>query len=387
MMGAKILFVGHDANRAGAQLVLLHWLKENAAKGQKGYLLLEKGGDLLATYRKYAEVWIWRREHNKARNIFKKIPFLKREESSPDREPNKAEIQKMLGEFRQQKFDLILGNTVASLSLMQQLTSLKIAFGAYVHELKFSCETYASEKDMQFLAQKVKHVFAVSEQVRILLKEKYGIPQEKLALLPPVAELAKTKSGTSEQVREQLNIPATSPLVLGCGLAEWRKGTDVFIRVARQVIRLKPEVHFVWLGMGDNLYSAELIEEKEKWDVGAQVHLIPAKADTKAYFEAMDLFFLSSREDPFPLVMLEAGYQAKPLVGFKESGGIADFTLGIEGLLVDYMDEGQMTNLIIRWLEAPNSEKVLLGEELKARSTQYTVKAFMERWAALEKDL
>lgn len=386
-MGAKILFVGHDANRAGAQLVLLHWLKENAANGNKGYLLLEKGGDLLASYRKYAEVWIWRREYSKARNILKKIPFLKREESSPDREPNKAEVKKMLSEFRQQKFDLILGNTVASLSLMQQLTSLKIAFGAYVHELKFSCETYASEKDMQFLAQKVKHVYAVSEQVRLLLKEKYEISNEKLALLPPVAELAKAKSSTSEQVREQLNIPASSPMVLGCGLAEWRKGTDVFIRVARQVIRLKPEVHFVWLGMGDNLYSAELIEEKEKWDVGAQVHLIPAKADTRAYFEAMDLFFLSSREDPFPLVMLEAGHQAKPVLGFQESGGIADFTQGLEGLLVDYMDEGQMADLIIHWLNASETDRLATGEKLKIRSTQYTVKVFMERWAELEKDL
>ncbi|MHA8070628.1 glycosyltransferase [Aquirufa ecclesiirivi] len=386
-MGAKILFVGHDANRAGAQLVLLHWLKENAANGNKGYLLLEKGGDLLASYRKYAEVWIWRREYNKARNILKKIPFLKREESSPDREPNKAEVKKMLSEFRQQKFDLILGNTVASLSLMQQLTSLKIAFGAYVHELKFSCETYASEKDMQFLAQKVKHVYAVSEQVRLLLKEKYEISNEKLALLPPVAELAKAKSSTSEQVREQLNIPASSPMVLGCGLAEWRKGTDVFIRVARQVIRLKPEVHFVWLGMGDNLYSAELMEEKEKWDVGAQVHLIPAKADTRAYFEAMDLFFLSSREDPFPLVMLEAGHQAKPVLGFQESGGIADFTQGLEGLLVDYMDEGQMADLIIHWLNASETDRLATGEKLKIRSTQYTVKVFMERWAELEKDL
>ncbi|RXK50735.1 glycosyltransferase [Aquirufa rosea] len=386
-MAAKILFVGHDANRAGAQLVLLHWLKENAANGQKGFLLLEKGGDLLATYRKYAEVWVWRREHSKSRNFFKKIPFLKREESSPDREPNKAEIQTMLREFRQQKFDLILGNTVASLSLMQQLSPLKIAFGAYVHELKFSCETYASEKDMQFLAQKVKKVYAVSEQVSLLLKDKYEISEDKLALLPPVAELAKAKSSTTEQVREHLNIPASSPIVLGCGLAEWRKGTDVFIRVARQVIRLRPDVHFIWLGMGDNLYSAELMEEKEKWDVSAQVHLIPAKADTKAYFEAMDLFFLSSREDPFPLVMLEAGYQAKPVLGFKESGGIADFTRGLEGLLVDYLDEGQMTELIIHWLDSPAANREKIGEELQLRSTQYTVEAFMARWAELEKEL
>ena len=58
-MANKVLFVGHDANRAGAQLVLLHWIKAEAARGNKPYLLLARGGVLLKTYQKYAQGWVW----------------------------------------------------------------------------------------------------------------------------------------------------------------------------------------------------------------------------------------------------------------------------------------------------------------------------------------
>ena len=85
--------------------------------------------------------------------------------------------------------------------------------------------------------------------------------------------------------------------------------------------------------------------------------------------------------------MLEAGHQGKPVLWFRESGGIADFTQGLEGLLVDYMDEGQMADLIVHWLNTSEIDRSTIGEKLKIRSTQYTVKAFMERWAELEKDL
>jgi glycosyltransferase involved in cell wall biosynthesis len=169
-------------------------------------------------------------------------------------------------------------------------------------------------------------------------------------------------------------------VVLGCGLAEWRKGTDIFIRVARQVIRKMPKVHFIWLGVGDNVFSAELKAEKEHWDEGNQVHLIPRKSDSKPYFEAMDLFFLSSREDPFPLVMLEAAFHEKPLVGFKDSGGISDFLQDFPDMLVGYLEEEEARDRILKWLETDINAQTEMTLELKNRSLEYSAERFLERW-------
>jgi len=378
-MTSKILFVGHDANGAGAQIVLLNWLKAEAGRGKKNYLLLEKGGELLPEYERYAKVWVWRKGPNKIDKIVKKIPFLKREDRA-DREPNRPEIASMLEDFKREKFSLILGNTVASLSLLQQLQGMKIPFGAYVHELDFSLTMYASEKDMHFLAQKVSLVFGVSEQVNHLLIDKFNVPIERTLLLPPIIEIPKSHSDRGVQVREDLGIPPDAWVVLGCGLAEWRKGTDIFIRVARQVIRKMPKVHFIWLGVGDNVFSAELKAEKEHWDEGNQVHLIPRKSDSKPYFEAMDLFFLSSREDPFPLVMLEAAFHGKPIVGFKGSGGISDFLQDFPDMLVGYLEEEEARDRILKWLETDINAQTEMTLELKNRSLEYSAERFLERW-------
>lgn len=378
-MTSKILFVGHDANGAGAQIVLLNWLKAEAGRGKKNYLLLEKGGDLLPQYERYAKVWVWRKGPNKIEKIYKKIPFLKREDRV-DREPNRTEMAEMWKDFRREKFSLILGNTVASLSLLQQLQGMKIPFGAYVHELNFSLTMYASEKDMHFLTQKVSLVFCVSNQVNRLLVDKFNVPQERTLVLPPIIEIPKNRSDRGIQVREDLGIPADAMVVLGCGLAEWRKGTDIFIRVARQVIRKMPKVHFIWLGVGDNIFSAELKAEKEHWDEGKQVHLVPRKLDSKPYFEAMDMFFLSSREDPFPLVMLEAAYHEKPILGFKDSGGISDFLEDFPDMLVGYLEEEEARDCILKWLKTDVNTQAEMTLELKNRSLQYSAECFLERW-------
>jgi glycosyltransferase involved in cell wall biosynthesis len=156
--------------------------------------------------------------------------------------------------------------------------------------------------------------------------------------------------------------------------------TDIFIRVARQVIRKMPKVHFIWLGVGDNVFSAELKAEKEHWDEGNQVHLIPRKSDSKPYFEATDLFFLSSREDPFPLVMLEAAFHGKPLVGFKDSGGISDFLQDFPDMLVGYLEEEEARDRILKWLETDLDAQTEMSLELKNRSLEYSAERFLERW-------
>lgn len=376
MAAEKILFVGHDANRAGAQLVLLQWLKARAAQGQWNYLLLEKGGPLLAQYKKYATVWVWRKEPSNAKKILKNIPFFKREEGGSD-EPSKAEKAQWLRTWKQERFQLLVGNTVASLELMQKVQLLRIPQYCYVHELNYSLGMYATEHDMRYLANKVSQVMVVSQRVKEVLEEKYGVPKENIHLLHPSIDLAKPKAGAGKQVREQYQIPADAPLVLGCGLAEWRKGTDVFLRVAKSVMRRHASVHFVWVGMTDNLYSEEMRLERLAWDEEQRVHLLPVAADTKPYFDAMDLLFLSSREDPYPLVMLEAGLAGKPVIGFENSGGISDFTQGIPDLLAPYLEEDLAADLILKWLSKSSAQKQACGQALQSRALAYGPNEFM----------
>ena len=374
--------MGHDANRAGAQLVLLHWIKAEAARGHKPYLLLARGGVLLKTYQKYAQVWVWEKGPSQLAKWVKKIPILKREDRT-NREPSPSEIKRILARFQREHFNLILGNTVASLGLMQCLRPLNVPFEAYIHELDFSLKMYASQADMAFLANDCRRVYAVSAQVQQVLHETYGVPKGNLAILPPIVELPTQQLDRGHEQRKALGIPAKAPVVFGCGLAEWRKGTDIFVRVAKQLITQNPNLHMVWVGVGDEPFSVDLKAEKATWDTENRLHLVPTQADPKPYFDMADLFFLSSREDPFPLVMLEAGYAATPIIGFKGAGGVNDFLAAHPDLLVEYTDEAHAANKIETVLAWPLAERKALGLKLKEKALGYSATNFIQRFSEL----
>jgi glycosyltransferase involved in cell wall biosynthesis len=386
-MSKKILFVGHDANRAGAQIVLLNWLKEQKKKGIESYLLLESGGALLTQYQKYAKVWVWKGDRNKGNKILKKLPFFKREERIDD-QPTREEVAVIMRDLRKERFDLLIANTVASLTLLRRIQVLRAELACYVHELDFSLSMYASEEDLKFLAEKVNNVLVVSEKVGKVLQKRCKLSSEKVKIFPPMVELFKvSRSKQTDAVRQELNIPSDAKVVLGCGLAEWRKGTDIFVRVARKIIKKEPNVHFIWLGISTNLFSEEIKADCKMFDPEGKIHLVPVKSDAKPYFEMANVFFLSSREDPFPLVMLEAASLGIPIVGFKGTGGIEDFSKDFEKMLVEDLDESEAAKLIKEQLNFSVEKLTEISEKLKKRAKEFDTYSFNKRWEVLEKEL
>ncbi len=382
MTESKKLFVGHDANRAGAQLVLLHWLRERKARGLSNYLLLIDGGSLLKEYKKVAKVWVGINEPPLWYKIKQRIPRF-RKVGKLDQVPASGQLNGVLSHFASESFDCIIGNTVSSVSMLRELVALDVPFEVYVHELSYSIKTFTSEEDRKFMASEVRRVYAVSGLVKKVLATEVGIDAAKIDLLPPIIELPEATNNTQDPVRANLGIPMDSPIVFSCGLAEWRKGPDVFLEVAKQLIAKMPTVHFIWLGILDNEYSKELVSSKESWDVNNQVHMLPVCSDSRPYFEAMNVFFLSSREDPFPLVMLEAAHVGRPIVGVRASGGVNDFLAGLDDLLVETWDVDGFVERIEALLALDSAKQAAFQQELKKRAVNYSAALFMDRWSAL----
>lgn len=123
------------------------------------------------------------------------------------------------------------------------------------------------------------------------------------------------------------------------------------------------------------------------YDPDGKIHLVPVKTDAKPYFEMADVFFLSSREDPFPLVMLEAASLGIPMVGFRGTGGIEDFSKDLGSMLIDDLDESEAAELIRQQLNFSENELLDLSEKLKNRAKEFDTYSFNKRWEVLEKEL
>src|SRR6185295_9125796 len=108
------------------------------------------------------------------------------------------------------------------------------------------------------------------------------------------------------------------------------------VHVAKIAAARVDDLHFVWVG--------SLHGEAGRWlsaDGGGavrdRVHFVPYEADVAEFYFGADAFFLSSREDPFPSVVLEAMAAGLPVVGLAGTSG-TERLIAEHGRLVDRDD-------------------------------------------------
>jgi 1,2-diacylglycerol-3-alpha-glucose alpha-1,2-galactosyltransferase len=114
--------------------------------------------------------------------------------------------------------------------------------------------------------------------------------------------------------RELLGISAGRPLVLGVGMTVLRKGVDEFVEVARR----HPDVSFVWVGgnsfslLTDGYFAInELISSAPP---NMRFAGIFPREKMPELYNAADIFFLPTRQDNFPMVIVEAAACGVPIV-------------------------------------------------------------------------
>src|SRR5262249_10876216 len=74
--------------------------------------------------------------------------------------------------------------------------------------------------------------------------------------------------------------------------------------------------------------------------------------DPSNVFAAMDIFALTSREDPFPLAMLEAATHRLPIVCFSQSGGGPEFVGEDAGVVAPYLDVDRFDDHLLSLAES-----------------------------------
>lgn len=326
----RFLFIGHDASRTGAPMVLLHflrWLKENFSEITPDLMLL-KAGELEAEYRKVANVYVMRRGSDdsftrRGTKYLRKKWGIEKKTSLPH--------PKLL--FR--KYDAVIANTAVSIEHLKHFKRKGVTTFCWLHELDFILHDYYSTERFVGLSADIDNFIVVSEAGRRMV-EKFGI-DKKTNLVYEFSAARVSTAHNAASVRQELGIPANAFVVGACGTAEWRKGVDLFLQMA---VKLK-EVYFLWvgdtLGPGNSDYR-RLMHDLDRYNLGRRMIFTGSQKDPHKFFSAMDIFALTSREDPFPLVCLEAASLSKPIICFDGAGGMPEFVENDAGAVVQYGD-------------------------------------------------
>lgn len=343
---SNILFISNQATRTGAPIVLLHflrWFKQNT--NIPFLILLTEGGDLEADFTSLAPTFLLGR--------------------------NGLNHQNLATKFSQHCISLIYANGVGNSDVIVALSPLKCPVIFYIHELEYNISCAPAFEQAQ---QQTHQYIAASETVYINLIQNHHVSPQQLEVIHEFIPInlasidIAVKQHKKQQLFAQFNIPENALLVGGSGTIEWRKGTDIFVQLASYIRRKHPHipVYFIWVGkpIFPNQFR-ELIHDVHKLDLEPYIHFVGEQIKPLDYFSLLDVFVLTSREDPYPLVCLEAASVGKPIVCFDRGGGIKEFVEDDCGFVVPYLDVEAMSTKVIEILQSDG-----LAERLGARAAQ-----------------
>jgi glycosyltransferase involved in cell wall biosynthesis/SAM-dependent methyltransferase len=191
-------------------------------------------------------------------------------------------------------------------------------------------------------------------------------------LFAPNTFFARREAARSA-VREALGLSPSTRIVLAVGYADYRKGIDLFAEAGRRVALVEDDVAFVWVGHQEAAAFATARETLERAGVRDRFHFPGPLRDSDMYFAGADVYLLTSREDPFPSVVVQALDGGLPVIGFEGAGGFAELLRRGCGLLVAHGDTAAMAEALLTLLRAPHERERLVrtGRGILAREFSF----------------
>ncbi|MFD1256171.1 glycosyltransferase family 4 protein [Mucilaginibacter terrae] len=368
----KVVMISHDSFQAGAPILLINLaaLLIQTGRYQVSFIIKNNNGVLIPRFEALGPVLIWNTTAPKPSYLQTKLYAVKRKISGSVAETLPAGLPAFI-----EGADVIISNTITNGDILPAIRSIyKGKIVSYVHELEMASKYFTSAADVSRVIGSSNSFAVPSKAVKNHLISGLNIPAGKTEILnyyiPQINRAAEDKAAC----RQLLNIPQKGFVVGGVGTSDWRKGADVFIQLALQTKKagLPVETSFYWFGANETVDLERLKYDVKKMGLQDNVHFIPASNKVPYFFKAIDLFVLTSREDPYPLVVLEAADAAVPIICFEGSGGAPEFVDTDAGSVIAYLDTVAAATVIKNYVLNPAllAEQGAVAQEKVARLHQ-----------------
>ncbi|MBI5225360.1 glycosyltransferase family 4 protein [Candidatus Micrarchaeota archaeon] len=212
-------------------------------------------------------------------------------------------------------------------------------------------------------AKNASHIIAVSNMTRMQVSEKFQVSQNKISVVYNGVDPSKFKS---QAKKEHFGI--TGPVVLFHGRLSIQKGPDFFLKAAKRVLELKPDVRFIISGKGDML--PQLLSESISLGIMDKVTFTGYISDDHLpyLYSVADVYVLPSVSEPFGLTVLEAMVNGVPAIVSK-SCGVSEIINHC--LRVDFWDVDEMASKILAILKYTEL-KEMLSDGARAEASHFS---------------
>lgn len=148
-----------------------------------------------------------------------------------------------------------------------------------------------------------------------LLRQRY--PSVRSLFIPSGIDAARVRAAAIAPSDQDL----PRPYLVNCATADQRKGVDIWLRLCESLhASSRNDLHFVWVG---KLAQKDLVEPFRNRPFFKNVHFVGETANPHPLLRPARLMVFPSRQDAYPLVVLEAQALGVPVVAF-DVGDIRD---------------------------------------------------------------
>lgn len=226
---------------------------------------------------------------------------------------------------------------------------------------------FTADERRAYRAARLRRVIAVSHGTARELQDHYGVPSDRIRVVPNGVDHAVFRPPGDDKakraLRVRLGLPTDAMLCLFVG-GDWeRKG----VRDAVDAVALVPDVHLVILGRGD---GAARRAHAARAGAAARVHIVAPSPRPEEYYAASDAFVFPSRYEAFSLVTLEAAASGLPLVCHRINGTEELVADGVNGWLVPFGPDALAER--IRLLRDDTAMRVRMGVAALEASRRYS---------------
>jgi glycosyltransferase involved in cell wall biosynthesis len=172
-------------------------------------------------------------------------------------------------------------------------------------------------------------------------------------------------------IRKQYAIPEDGILVGTVAVFRFQKRLDKWLEIMKVTIDKNPNIFGIIVGAG--ILEPEIYAKHKELNLEGKVFFSGIQTNVKPYYEAMDIFMMSSSFEGLPIALLEAMSMGCATVT-TDAGGVKEVLKNNEnGIMVAVDDWKKLSNSIVILAESPEKLAYFQAEARKRVVANFSI--------------
>jgi glycosyltransferase involved in cell wall biosynthesis len=360
-----ITFLTPTMQRTGSEIVLFN-LISSISENYIVKLISVYKGELLFMLNKRHLIYYVHKERPKS--ILSKIKF-------------KIKEYLFFKILRANRFSTWYINTIVLWDYLEFAEKNKVKVVLHVHELEQIFALLNSEQ-LNRVINYPDVIIANSNYTKQLVQQ-YGRTKP-IELCYPAIDTKKVSanSGIKKVYRQKLDIADDRFVWAMCGTLDDNKNPELFIDIAFELLKLKPNTVFLWIGgTADKVYASQYQAMASQKGISDKIIWMDSVGEEyQSYFNCADGFILTSKKESFSIVTIEALLLGLPVVTH-DCGGVKEILKEDIGTIVKEKNNVfQFTMAMVSYMNDLTLHNKIKGIE---RAQEFDIEIWSKKWNSI----